>query len=166
MTTVPGDHDVGRALAAAVALAILATASAAASTVSVEVELHVPVIQFLVTTPGMLDIPSPTPIDLERGTLDVPERVVLVVSSNVPWDLFVRRANPSDPTESAHSATVQGRLDGDPFTTIGSSWRPLATGEPVDREALSFWMRLVVSWSTSPGEHEPRLEYRLAPREI
>jgi hypothetical protein len=147
------------------AIALLPVGSPAATTVSVEAEVLVPVAQHLETTAGILEAPVADASDLERGFLDVPEPVVLVVSSNVPWELFVRVASPAR-SATPGATTVLGRLEGSPFAEIGAAWSSLATGDSgTDGTSLRLRLRLVLSWTeATPGRHQPRLEYRLAPR--
>jgi hypothetical protein len=148
-------------VAAALALALVPAWAgiAPAATVSVRAEIRVPPLQSLETTPGIVDLAPVTIDDLERGFLDVPEPVELTISSNVPWELFARRTDPSGPA-------VEGSLEHGPFRAIGMSWSSLATGEGgADHAVLSLRLRLAVGWTTAvPGDHGLRLEYRLAPR--
>ena len=144
-----------------IAFALLLTwpATSAGSSVSVRAEVRVPPIQRLETTPGVIEIPPVTVADLERGVLEVPEPVTLMISSNVSWELFVRRADPSGPA-------MEGRLDHGPFRDIGLTWSSIATGPAgTDHTTRQLQVRLAVRWTTAaPGDHGLRLAYRLVPR--
>lgn len=133
---------------------------ASATTTSVRAEIRVPALQSLETTPGVLEAPPVTVPDLERGVLEVPQPVSLVISSNVPWELSVRRADSTGPF-------LEGSFEHGPFRGIGSDWSSLADGEGgTDRATYALDLRFAVDWTTAdPGDHGLRLEYRLAPRE-
>ncbi len=141
-------------------VAVLAwTGTASASSVSVQAEIRVPAIQNLETTPGIIEIAPVTISDLERGLLEIPEPVTLAISSNAPWELFVKRVDPSGPA-------VLGSLDRGPFREIGRTWLSIATGTAgADDLIRRLQLRVAVSWTTAaPGDRGLRLAYRLAPR--
>ena len=143
----------------AFALLFAGVGTATASSTSVQAEIHVPPIQNLETTPGVLEIAPVTVTDLERGILEIAEAVTLTISSNVPWELFVRRTDPSGPV-------LQGSLEHGPFHDIGTTWVSFATGPAgADRVIRQLRLRLAVRWTTAdPGDHGLRLAYRLVPR--
>jgi len=150
---------VPRALLPWTATLLVCAAVAHADTLAVRAEIRIPLLQDLEATPGILEPVPATVADLERGALDIPEAVTLTVSSNTPWELFVRRADPEGPP-------LEVSADDGPYRPAGTTWLPVAAGMGgVESEVHSLRLRLRVSWvGVSPGAHDLRLEYRLAPR--
>lgn len=148
-----------RALRLLPAVLLAGGAVARADTLAVRAEVRVPLLQSLDATPGILDPVPATVADLERGALDVPEGVTLTVSSNVPWELYVRRADPGGPA-------IEVSADGGPHRPALDAWLPVASGPGgVEGERHELRLRVVLSWTAAaPGDHALRLEYRLAPR--
>jgi hypothetical protein len=137
--------------------------------VRVAAELLVPAVQRLESGPGILALPDPTSLDLERGHVDALEPLVFTVHSNTPWELAFRvAASPGKgPAPRAAPPAVAVAVADGPFQPLGPEWRTVAAGDsPAAGEEIRVRVRLAVGWlSVAPGHHQPDLAARLQPRE-
>jgi hypothetical protein len=141
---------------------------AGAAVVRAEVELMVPLLQRLEVEPAVLAFPAVTSTDLQAGYLGLGKPIELTVFSNAPWELCVRAigeggSRPENPVP----ATLLWSFDGQAFTPLTEEWAVTAAGEPgATGTRLHLQLRLPLGWIQSrPGVYQPRLEYRLRPRE-
>jgi hypothetical protein len=153
------------ALLAAVPLA--PAAPRAGEPVRVTAELLVPAVQRLESGPGILALPEPTSLDLERGHVEALEPLVFTVHSNTPWELALRVVDPPGEERRPAPLAVTVAVDDGPFQPLGPGWRTVATGAShAAGHEIRVRVRLAVGWlSAAPGHHQPDLAARLLPRE-
>lgn len=127
----------------------------------VEIDLFVPRIQMLDVNHAVLTAPIPQVRDFDRGYFEFSDPIWVTVSSNIPWELAVRRP-PGDSTPSSLK-TLQLQ-NGTRTLRVANPWQTLARGEMEKKTTLPFRIRIPLSWAaTTPGSYEPQLEYRLGP---
>jgi hypothetical protein len=136
--------------------------------VRVDVDLLVPPLQRLEIGARVVAFPSPTPLHLAAGYLELQEPIVLTVCSNVPWELRVRSADP--PLRMlvdghGEAPRVECRVGERPFVRLTTEWVPVAGSDhAADEMELELMLRIPVTWTTTtPGSYQPRIEYVLAP---
>jgi hypothetical protein len=143
-------------------------APAGAAVLRAEVELMVPLLQRLEVEPAVLAFPGITATDLQAGFLGLGKPIELTVFSNAPWDLCLRGIDgEGDRPEEASPAALQWSMDGKSFHPLTDEWVVAASGDVIASGArLRLQLRLPLGWIQSrPGVYQPRLEYRLRPRE-
>lgn len=149
---------------AAASLVITAEAGAASSEVHVQVALVVPVTQSLESEADVIRGPLVTSQDLARGFVDLDRPILLRLSSNVPWELCVRVPDP--PARNREDPLLFWSVAGNGHSCLQREWVEIASGaEGCAGFRIPLRLRVPLSWTTvKPGEYEPRIEYRLAPR--
>jgi hypothetical protein len=167
-----GSVEVARRFRAGVLLACLLlcrmAGRAQADAVRAEVELMVPVLQRLQVEPPVLNFPPVTSTDLQAGFLDLGQPIELSVWSNTAWELDVRQAV-VDGKQAAGAAPMKlsWSTEGIAYTPLAEDWAAVAGGEAGSAPArVLLRLRLPLGWiETRPGVYEPRIEYRVRPRE-
>ena len=139
----------------------------ASSEARVEGQVVVPVLQRVSAGSQVLSLPDVTTGDLMAGFVEPPRPIGLVVFSNCPWELRLRRmggiAGRRDRTAPAMLWTVGGSR----FAGLDDDWIPAAGGGRTSGTRVELHLRIPLDWATSrPGILEPRVEYDLVPSEL
>jgi hypothetical protein len=132
----------------------------------VEVEVMVPPLQRLEVDPLVLVTPEIQAEDLTVGFAELPRPIVLTVSSNTPWELFVRAAGDGKAAgdfETKGTSPLEWAVGSMSYRALGPEWTAVASGGgPVAAETVELHLRLrLIPGELEPGVYEPRLEYRL-----
>ncbi len=150
-----------------VILGLVATAGLAHEA-RVSVELLVPPIQILEVDPIVLDLPIPTPPDLNRGYLEFGQPVQAHIRSNTPWQLAIRLDLSATGSERAIAKpkTLQWVNERGELIDIGPEWVIVARGPRADPLTVRLPFRVPATWTTMPpGDEEWRIDYQLLPAE-
>lgn len=156
-------RPVGLRLVAAAGLVAGLVGPSGASSIVIETELTVRAVQRIDVLPGVIEAPRVRVADLDRGWLEFGESVRVEVSSNVAWELQVRRAFET----GVPGALLARSTSGAEWTEVGTEWATLSSGvSGADGVPVLVDLRLEVDWLRgTPGNHEPRLEFRVQRRE-
>jgi hypothetical protein len=157
-----------RLLWAIIAILLVGAWPLKAEEVLVSVEIMVPPLQWLSVDPSVLDVPSVSATDLNRGHIDFSQPVRIGVRSNIDWQLVARLGSVSSAEHKNRAVfpKVMGWLaEQSTVFEIGKNWIVIANGLATEEEAdLILNLRLPVGWTqTLPGESELRLDYQLLP---
>jgi hypothetical protein len=161
---------VATAAVCAISFALAGRSFAGEAEVRVEVQAIVPPLQRLEVDPLIFVAPEIRPEDLAIGYAELPEPVVLVISSNVPWSLSVRWADDQkivDAGGPGNSSLLDWSVRNAPFRPATAEWATVARDQqPAAAERVELHLRVpLLAGAPPPGIYQPRLEYRLAPAE-
>ena len=159
----------GRILIALLLLGLVA-ATGLAHEARVTVELLVPPIQTLRVDPIVLDLPTPSATDLNRGYIEFGRPAQARVRSNTPWQLAIRlglsSANGSGKA-IAKPRNLQWTTERGEICDVGREWTIVAGGPAcAEQVTVELPFRVPATWTTMPpGDEEWRIDYQLLPAE-
>lgn len=146
-----------------------AQASGAATAVTearIEVQVVVPRLQEVLLGGPVHPLPDVTAMDLMAGFIEPAQPIRLIVFSNCPWELRLRRAA-GGATATRPGTEILWSRGRSAFARLADDWTVAATDRQAGGTRVDLQIRIPLGWSsTPPGVLEPRLEVDLAPAEI